>query len=260
MSYLIKNSKITHFLTYRFLCCLFLISLTSCKTDKKLLTAQQIIDNSIKVSGVDKVHNSTLSFNFRDKKYIAERNSGVFVLKRISAKKGLQIEDQLSNQGFQRLINSRPSIVADSMAVKYIESINSVHYFSVLPYGLNDNAVQKKLLKSTIIKGKKYYKVQITFNEDGGGVDFDDVFIYWIGIADFKIDYLAYTFHVNGGGMRFREVRKEHLIEGTRFLDYNNFKPEDTNIKLSDLDKAFENNKLIKASEINLENIKINFN
>ena len=260
MSYLIKNSKITHFLTYRFLCCLFLISLTSCKTDKKLLTAQQIIDNSIKVSGVDKVHNSTLSFNFRDKKYIAERNSGVFVLKRISAKKDLQIEDQLSNQGFQRLINSRASMVADSMAVKYIESINSVHYFSVLPYGLNDKAVQKKLLKSTIIKGKKYYKVQITFNEDGGGVDFDDVFIYWIGIADFKIDYLAYTFHVNGGGMRFREVRKEHLIEGTRFLDYNNFKPEDTNTKLSDLDKAFENNKLIKASEINLENIKITFN
>ena len=60
--------------------------------------------------------------------------------------------------------------------------------------------------------------------------------------------------------MRFREVRKEHLIEGTRLLDYNNFKPKDTNTKLPDLDKAFENNKLIKASEINLENIKINFN
>ena len=260
MSYLITNSKITHFLTYRFLCCLFLVSLTSCKTDKKLLTAQQIIDNSINMSGVDKIHNSTLSFNFRDKIYIAERNSGVFVLKRISEMKEVQIEDQLSNQGFQRLINSRPSIVADSMAVKYIESINSVHYFSVLPYGLNDKAVQKKLLKSTIINKKKYYKVQITFNEDGGGVDFDDVFIYWIGAEDFKIDYLAYTFHVNGGGMRFREVRKEHLIEGTRLLDYNNFKPKDTNTKLSDLDKAFENNKLIKASEINLENIKIIFN
>ncbi|MBT6378343.1 MAG: deoxyribose-phosphate aldolase, partial [Flavobacterium sp.] len=78
------------------------------------------------MSGVDKIHNSTLSFNFRDKIYIAERNSGVFVLKRISEMKEVQIEDQLSNQGFQRLINSRPSIVADSMAVKYIESINSV--------------------------------------------------------------------------------------------------------------------------------------
>tara|TARA_B100000768_G_C11180772_1_gene332822 strand:+ start:161 stop:943 length:783 start_codon:yes stop_codon:yes gene_type:complete len=260
MTYQITNSKKTNFLKYRFLCCLFLFSIISCKQDSRLLTAQQIIDKSIKISGVYKLYNSTLSFNFRDKKYIAERNSGAFVLKRISTMKDFQIEDQLSNQGFQRFINFRLSTVVDSMAVKYIESVNSVHYFSVLPFGLNDQAVQKKLLESINIKGKKYYKVQITFTEDGGGVDFDDIFIYWIGQKDFKIDYLAYTFHVNGGGMRFREVKKEHLIEGTRLLDYNNFKPKDEKIKLYGLDKAFENNELIKASEINLENIKITFN
>ena len=260
MSYLITNSKITHFLTYRFLCCLFLVSLTSCKTDKKLLTAQQIIDNSINMSGVDKIHNSTLSFNFRDKIYIAERNSGVFVLKRISEMKEVQIEDQLSNQGFQRLINSRPSIVADSMAVKYIESINSVHYFSILPYGLNDKAVQKKLLGETKIRGDNYYKIQITFSKENGGVDFDDIFIYWIRKGDFKIGYIAYLFHTNGGGMRFREVRKEHIIAGISFVDYDNYKPKNSNIKLENLDKIFEKGELEKISEINLKDIKIIFN
>tara|TARA_B110000858_G_scaffold188932_1_gene235080 strand:+ start:170 stop:952 length:783 start_codon:yes stop_codon:yes gene_type:complete len=260
MTYQITNSKKTNFLKYRFLCCLFLFSIISCKQDSRLLTAQQIIDKSITVSGVYKLYNSTLSFNFRDKKYIAERNSGAFVLKRISTMKDFQIEDQLSNQGFQRFINFRLSTVVDSMAVKYIESVNSVHYFSVLPYGLNDGAVQKKLLEETTIKGEKYYKIQITFAQEGGGVDYDDVFIYWIGKENFEIDYLAYAFRINGGGMRFREVKKEHLIEGIRLLDYNNFKPKDENIKLYELDKAFENNELIKASEINLENIKITFN
>ncbi len=119
---------------------------------------------------------------------------------------------------------------------------------------------QKKLLKDTNLKGEEYYKVQITFAQEGGGVDYDDVFIYWVGKEDFKIDYLAYTFHVNGGGMRFREVRKEHFINGIRLVDYNNYKPQNLSIELNLLDREFENNQLIKASEINLVNIEVSFN
>tara|TARA_R110000787_G_scaffold167495_10_gene280451 strand:- start:1280 stop:2023 length:744 start_codon:yes stop_codon:yes gene_type:complete len=231
-----------------------------CKPEEKKLTAQQIIDASMEVSGVNKIPNSTLSFDFRDKHYVAQRNTGKFKLRRISKVNGENIEDILSNTGFQRLFNAHPTEVADSMAVKYSESINSVHYFSVLPYGLNDGAVQKKLLEDTTIKGEEYYKVQITFAQEGGGIDFDDVFIYWIGKEDFKIDYLAYTFHVNGGGKRFREVKKEQIVNGIRFVDYINFKPKNVDKDLSTLDMAFENNELIKASEINLENIKLSFN
>ena len=232
----------------------------SCKPAQEKLTAQQIIDASMEVSGVNKIPNSILSFDFREMHYVAQRNNGKFNLRRFSKVNGENIEDILSNTGFQRLFNAHPTEVADSMAVKYSESINSVHYFSVLPYGLNDGAVQKKLLEDTTIKGEEYYKVQITFAQEGGGIDFDDVFIYWIGKEDFKIDYLAYTFHVNGGGKRFREVRKEQIVNGIRFVDYNNFKPKNVDKDLSTLDMAFENNELIKASEINLENIKLSFN
>jgi hypothetical protein len=242
-----------------FLLFIFSIALISCKPEEKTLTAQQIIDKSIEISGASKVPNSTLFFNFRDKKYIAQRNQGEFKLRRISNMDSFITEDILTNTGFTRLVNAHPAEVADSMALKYSESINSVHYFSVLPHGLNDGAVQKKLLENATIKGKDYYKVQITFAQEGGGVDFDDVFIYWIGKKDFKIDYLAYTFHVNGGGKRFREVRKEQVVNGIRFVDYNNYKPKNINAELSTLDTAFENGELIKASEINLENIKVTF-
>ncbi len=104
------------------------------------------------------------------------------------------------------------------MAVKYTGSVNSVHYCSVLPYGLNDAAVQKKLLEETSINQKPYYKVQISFAEDGGGEDFDDVFIYWIDKKTFKVDYLAYSFHENDGGMRFREATNERFVNGIRLL------------------------------------------
>ncbi|MFY0630984.1 MAG: deoxyribose-phosphate aldolase [Flavobacteriaceae bacterium] len=240
---------------------LFILSafLISCKSEQKKLTAQEIIDKSIETSGVDQISNSLLSFDFRDMKYVASRNNGEFRLSRIKETKDGTREDILSNNGFERLLNAHKIEVPDSMAVRYSESINSVHYFSVLPYGLNDGAVIKKLLEEKTIKGKDYYKVQITFRQEGGGIDYDDVFIYWISKENFNIDYLAYTFHVNGGGKRFREVRKEHLVKGVRFTDHNNYKPKDKDIELSTLDVAFEKGALIKASEINLENIELTF-
>ncbi|MEQ6123987.1 DUF6503 family protein [Pseudotenacibaculum sp. MALMAid0570] len=241
----------------RILIALFSLVLISCKTEEKQLTAQEIIDKSIQNANIDKVSNATLSFDFRERTYIADRNSGVFTLKRITKKGTETITDILSNDGFQRLLNGEKIHVADSMAFRYSESINSVHYFSVLPYGLNDAAVNKKLLEDTTVKGKEYYKVQVTFDQNGGGVDFEDVFVYWIDKERFTIDYLAYLFHVNGGGKRFREVSKEHIVEGVRFVNYNNYKPNNSNIELSSIDKAFESNDLTKVSEVNLENIQL---
>lgn len=243
----------------RILYFLFVIVLfTSCSQEKDL-TAQQIIDKAIKVAKIGNVANATVSFDFRDRGYIADRKNGVFSLQRITKQNDSIITDVLSNDGFHRLINNKLTKVVDSMALKYSESVNSVHYFSVLPYGLNDAAVNKKLLEFVSIKEKEYYKIEITFDQEGGGVDYEDVFIYWIDKEDFKVDYLAYTFHVNGGGKRFREVSKEHFVNGIRFVDYHNYKPLDQSIKLHQFDEAFKNGSLKKVSEINLENIKVSF-
>ena len=145
------------------------------------------------------------------------------------------------------------------MAVRYSGSVNSVHYFSVLPFGLNDPAVKKKFLKEATVKGKQYYKIEVRFSEEGGGEDFDDVFIYWIGKEDFLLDYLAYSYRVNGGGMRFREATNKRIVNGIRFVDYNNYKAKNASTKLENLDKAFENSTLNKLSEINLENVTVTF-
>ena len=130
-------------------------------------------------------------------------------------------------------------------------------YFSVLPFGLNDAAVRKKKLPEVSIKGKEYYKIEITFDENEGGEDFEDVFIYWINKQTFLIDYLAYEYHTNGGGKRFRAVTKENLVNGIRFADYDNYKPKNDTLKLKNIDKAFQDNLLLKVSEINLENIAV---
>ncbi len=235
-------------------CLLFiLIIAVSCKPTEKKLTAQEIIDKTILYSGADLVANAEISFNFRDKSYKAIRKNGKFNLSRTFD----SITDELTNTGFTRTIDGNLAEI-DSTTIKVqSNAVNSVHYFSVLPFGLNDKAVHKKLLASSTIHNKEYYKIEITFSENGGGEDFEDVFIYWIGKNDFLIDYLAYSYHTNGGGKRFRVLKEQYTKNGIRFVDYYNYKPLDKNIALVNIDKAFENNQLKKVSEIVLEDIDV---
>ena len=229
--------------------------LFSCSNNKDKLTAQQIIDKSIEVSGLDKINKTSLSFKFRDKNYNAVRNNGVFKLNRTFD----SIKDEITNTGFKRFINDKQIELSDSLSTVYANSVNSVHYFSVLPYGLNDKAVHKKLLPSVSIKGKDYYKVEITFSKNGGGEDFEDVFIYWINKQTFLVEYLAYSYKTDGGGKRFRDIINEQNIEGIRFVNYNNYKLNNPNLRLVNIDKAYTEKELTKVSEIVLENIKIEF-
>ncbi len=240
----------------RFFYLLLLVLIVSCKPATKKLTAQQIIDKSFENTGVGKLKKSEIQFMFRNTLYFAKRNGGDFFL----GKKKDSIVDVLSNDGFKRLINEKGVILPEILSNKYANAINSVHYFSVLPYGLNDKAVQKQLMPSVDIKGEEYYKIKVTFKKDGGGEDYQDVFIYWISKKDFNLDYLAYSYNTNGGGIRFRANKKEQIINGVRFVDYDNYKPKIVSTSLESIDEAFTKNELIKVSEIVLKNIEVTLN
>lgn len=232
---------------------LFLIFAISCKPSEINLAAQEIIDKTIMYSGADKVANSEISFQFRDKTYFAYRENGEYKLIREFD----SIIDGLTNDGFKRFINFKEQELSSEKVTSYSNSVNSVHYFSVLPFGLNDKAVHKKLLPSSIVNTKQYYKIEVTFSEEGGGEDFEDVFIYWIGKENFLIDYMAYSYQTNNGGKRFRVLKEQCSKNGIRFVDYHNYKPINKKVKLIDLDKYFESNQLEKVSEIILKNIEV---
>lgn len=232
----------------------------SCKNeaDTASLSAADIINKSISISGGEYVESSLIKFIFRDKSYVAKRLKGETSMVRMFIDKNDTITDFLSNSDYKRLIGQDYVKVADSMVKKYSASVNSVHYFSVLPYELNNKSVKKRGLGEEQIKTKKYYKIEVTFNEDGGGEDYEDVFIYWFDKETFKLSYLAYSYNENDGlGMRFREAYNERYVKGIRFVDYNNFKIDDGSVKLLDLAKAFGNNQLTLVSKIKLESVNV---
>jgi hypothetical protein len=103
--------------------------------------------------------------------------------------------------------------------------------------------------------------VQVTFDQFGGGEDFEDVFVYWINKDSKKVDYLAYSYEESDGrGIRFREAYNARTIEGVQFVDYNNYKPQAKFIALTDLPVLFQSDRLELVSKIELDSIAVVFN
>jgi len=240
-----------------FLLLFVLLSIACKETSKEELTAQEIVDKSIAASGGVLYNDHGTSFIFRDKEYVSKNENGKRVFKRISRLDSVTITDVKKDNGFERFMNDSLVAVPDSMAVKYANSINSVHYFVRLPFGLNDAAVNKELLGKESVGGKEYYKIKVTFDQQGGGDDFEDTYLYWFDTESFKPDYLAYDFHVDGGGQRFRKAYNERYVDSIRFVDYENYKPKTKDSDILEIAKLYDKGELELLSKIEIMDIKV---
>ena len=214
--------------------------------------AQRIIDACINKHGGEEYKKAHFAYDFRKNHYEYHFNNGEFRYEQHS--KDGKIKDVLTNNGFSRTVDGKVVELTEKKASAYSNTVNSVHYFAFLPSFLNDAAVHKKLVGESIIKGKEYYKIKVTFDQEGGGDDHDDVHMYWINKEDYTMDYMAYSFVVNGGGVRFRQAYNKRNVGGIIFQDYINYK-HDKDTPVVDLDTLFKENKLTQLSKIDLENI-----
>lgn len=236
---------------------LALVIVLSCKDASPEPTAQEIVDKSIAVSGGEAYVTSDISFRFRDMEYTASGPVQDRIITRSFQKDSIRIRDVRTPEGFKRYRNDSLLTLSDSLANVYSNSVNSVHYFAYLPYGLNDAAVNKKYLGKATIDTTTYYKVEVTFDQKGGGEDFDDIYVYWFNSKTYEPDYLAYEFHVDGGGQRFRKAFNARIVNGIRFVDYWNYKSMQLDQPVHEIDKLYESDQLELLSEIKLEEIKV---
>ena len=233
-------------------CCLIFLATCSSQPDP-----QAIIDKAIAVHGGGNLDEVNLSFKFRDKNYFVKREGGVYHYERISKDSLDEIRDILNNEGFVRLRGFDTVFVDEEYTKKYTSSVNSVIYFALLPFGLNDEAVVKEFLGETMIGGAPYYEIMVTFRKQGGGADFEDVFVYWIHQQNHTMDFLAYAFHTNGGGTRFRKAINPRTIEGIRFADYINYDYKGDSVSLDTYETLFSEGQLTEISRIVLEGVKV---
>lgn len=237
------------------------LSITSCKTNKTdeasavLSKAEKIIQESIQAHGGKKYDSAHYAFTFRKNKYTFHNDGDQYEYSVTKEKDGKTTKDVMYNDGMNRHINGQSIFLTADEQYRYAQGVNSVIYFATLPHKLKDKSVNKKYIGETEIKSKNYDIIQVTFDEEGGGKDHDDQYHYWINKETHLIDYLAYNYIVNKGGVRFRSAYNTRNVEGIIFQNYINYKAP-VGTPLVDLPELYEANQLTLLSLIETENIR----
>jgi hypothetical protein len=214
--------------------------------------AERIIEQSVKAHGSDNLIGKTLNFKFRDIKYTSYKDDSRYIYTRSweSDTTGYVQDSLVNSTDFSRYINGELQTISEDWQIRYGNSINSVLYFTLLPQGLQDEAARKTYLGTDSLKGQNYHKIKVTFAQDGGGEDHDDIYCYWINSSSYLIDYLGYEFSTNGGGTRFRVAIDRQKIGDIVFQNYINYKAKDETVSILKHDQLFEKDSIVELSRI----------
>lgn len=234
-----------------------LLGLTACAEKP---AAQRIVDRAIEAHGGDHLDGTVIRFDFRDRRFTLRHEDGFFRYERTFPDSSVRIRDVFDNDGVRREIEGRRVELPDSMRNSVHSGVNSVSYFMLLPFKLNDPAVRKRYLGTGTIGGEPYEKVEITFEQEDGGRDYRDRFVYWFHSDRHTMDYFAYDFEEDGGGTRFREIVRPREVGGILFADHMNYSSELFSApgdSIEHYDRAFEQGNVRLVSEIRHENIEV---
>ncbi|CAM4111199.1 DUF6503 domain-containing protein [Zobellia roscoffensis] len=216
--------------------------------------AEILVLEAIIAHGGSRYSTAHYGFTFRDKDYTFQNNGNKYIYTTTMTENGDKTIDFLNNGKLLRTLNEQPVTLSPKDNTKYTEALNSVIYFATLPHKLNDKAVHKKYVENVKIKDTDYKAIEVTFDQKGGGTDHDDVFMYWINTKTKTIDYLAYSYETNDGGVRFRSAYNRRTVDGIIFQDYVNYKAP-VGTPLTELPSLFQKGELEELSRIETENV-----
>jgi hypothetical protein len=243
---------------------LTLLIIAGCTSEESTDDPQAIVDAAIAAHGGNALERAELAFTFRGTAFSVMRDGGRFAYKRTTTDSlGQTIEDIVDNEGVHRFADGE-EVAIDTITTRRINTdVNSVAYFALLPLPLNDPAIRKRYLGSQTINDEPYDMVEGTFAQEGGGRDYQDVFVYWFHSDRHTMDYLAYSYILganetgpNATGIRFREAGNVRDVGGYRVQDHRNL-TADAGTDLAEMGLKFEAGELRVVSDIQLEDVRV---
>ncbi len=235
----------------------FFFSCSESSTEVKPISrGEAIVDSAIAYHGGELYENVDLSFGFRGRSYQAIRQDGKFeYINTYRDSLGNHLR-RLTNEGFTQELNNEPIKLSVKDSAARAASVNSVIYFALLPGMLKTEAAKKEFVGKEEIEGNEYFKVRVTFSQEGGGEDFDDVFLYWFLTDNYAMDYAAYSYLEDEGGSRFRKAYNRRSVNGMVFQDYLNMTGPAPD-SLSFISEMFKSGRLDTLSKIEVDRLAV---
>jgi len=206
---------------------MLLVAAGGCQSPAPTPSGAAVIDSARTAHGASILENAVVTFNFRGDTYRLRQEDGRFHYRRsYTDSLGRAVTEGITTQGPYRVVEGDTVSLSAAERDDVHTTVNSVTYFALLPAPLGDPAVQPTYSGRDTIDGVPYHRIRVTFRQEGGGDDWQDVFLYWFRADTYAMDYLAYAYGQGAGeepGTRFREAYNVRRIEGVRMADYNNY-------------------------------------
>jgi hypothetical protein len=241
----------------RFLLPTFLgvVALPSCTPGEE---ATEIVRAAIETHGGDGFDAFEVSFVFRGTPFLIRNDSGLFRYeRRYRDDGGRRVVEWLDNEGTHRTVEGEPETLSGRERARVETAVNSVTYFALLPYRLLDPAARHRHLGEERLEGEPYDRIEVTFQEVGGGADWEDRFVYWIHLDRRTLDYLAYRYARDGGGTRFRRAVNRRVVGGITVQDYENYTGTDPVEDIAEYGRLLEEGRVRLVSMVELEDVRV---
>jgi hypothetical protein len=226
-------------------------------------TTGALLDSVAAVHGGDVLDRAVVRFTFRGEDFRLRHDGGRFLYRRSYVDSmGRAVEEGLGNDTLYRAVEGRPVSLTEEKRASVRTAVNSVAYFALLPSPLTDPAVQARHTGIDTVAGVPYHRVRVTFRQQGGGDDWQDVFMYWFHEDDLAMDYLAYAYGLAPGdedtGTRFREAYNVRRVNGVRVADYMNYTSDTLSVNaLGQYPDLLEADALRLVSRVEIDSVRV---
>ena len=234
----------------------------SSAASEEISRADSIISRAIATHGGSALDQSVVEFDFRGEHFRIRHDDGKFSYARTYRDTlGRTLRDVMTNDSTYRLVNGRQAEITAEDERSLISNVNATTYLALVPYFLDAPAVRNQYIRRDTVRGEAYHLIEVTFQQQGGGRDWQDRYLYWFSTDDAAMEYFAYGYGLAPGeepGSRFREAFNVRRRGGIRFADYRNYSSDtlgvDNMARYGDLLEAGE---LRLVSTVELDSIRV---
>lgn len=222
---------------------------------KSTVTAQELLDLSVKASGLDKLYNATLTFEKKGVKYSAMRDQYAYEFRMTRIKNGIDYLAIASNGNFEYTENGEAVSYGSQNSLLEHKLIFDNNLMAIPRLFQNDNSITVTSVGQVEVKNIDYRVLQIHFKGQLPSDKMRNVRVY-ISPKSLLPDYICYSYGDNTR-LLWMENTKRHNIDDVIISDFVTYISKKGTDNHDDMVSYVNTGALQQTERIEFKNLKL---